>query len=148
MSNTNSKEIVKIAVEAMKDKKASDVKILDISKISVIADYFIIADGNNGNQIQAIVDNIQEKLHEAGVKEPRVEGYNTATWVLLDYNDVIIHIFNKEDRLFYDLDRIWRDGIFLIGKNKYTKTYMFTVMKYNRILITQKPSVFCIISRI
>ena len=110
MSNTNSKEIVKIAVEAMKDKKASDVKILDISKISVIADYFIIADGNNGNQIQAIVDNIQEKLHEAGVKEPGVEGYNTATWVLLDYNDVIIHIFNKEDRLFYDLDRIWRDG--------------------------------------
>ena len=110
MSNTNSKEIVKIAVEAMKDKKASDVKILDISKISVIADYFIIADGNNGNQIQAIVDNIQEKLHEAGVKEPRAEGYNTATWVLLDYNDVIIHIFNKEDRLFYDLDRIWRDG--------------------------------------
>ena len=110
MSNTNSKEIVKIAVEAIKDKKASDVKILDISKISVIADYFIIADGNNGNQIQAIVDNIQEKLHEAGVKEPRVEGYNTATWILLDYNDVIIHIFNKEDRLFYDLDRIWRDG--------------------------------------
>lgn len=110
MSNINAKEIVKTAVDAMLDKKASDVKILDISNISVIADYFIIADGNNANQIQAIVDNIEEKLHEAGVKEPRVEGYNTATWILLDYNDVIIHVFNKDDRLFYDLDRIWRDG--------------------------------------
>lgn len=110
MNNLSSKEIVKIAVDAMLDKKADGVKILDISNISVIADYFIIADGSNSNQIQAIVDNIEEKLHEAGAKEPRVEGYNSATWILLDYNDVIIHIFNKEDRLFYDLDRIWRDG--------------------------------------
>lgn len=110
MNNLDAKEIVKVAVDAMLDKKACDVKILDISSISVIADYFIIADGNNANQIQAIVDNIEEKLHEAGAKDPRVEGYNTATWILLDYEDVIIHIFNRDDRLFYDLDRIWRDG--------------------------------------
>jgi ribosome-associated protein len=110
MSNLNSKQIVKTAVDAMLDKKAGDVKILDISHISVIADYFIIADGENARQIQAIVDNIEEKLAEAGAENPRIEGYNTATWILLDYNDVIIHIFNREDRLFYDLERIWRDG--------------------------------------
>jgi ribosome-associated protein len=110
MSELTSKEIVKIAVDAMLDKKAGDVKVLDISNISVIADYFIIADGSNTNQIQAIVDNIEEKLHEAGADEPRVEGYNTASWILLDYNDVIIHVFNRDDRLYYDLDRIWRDG--------------------------------------
>lgn len=111
MSNINSKEMVQIAVEAMKDKKAEDIRVIDISKISVIADYFVIASGNNNNQVQAIVDNVEEKLHMAGCTEPRVEGYNSASWILLDYNDVIVHVFSRDDRLFYDLERIWRDGV-------------------------------------
>lgn len=108
---TATKEMVKIAVEAMRDKKAENIKVIDISKISVIADYFIITDGKNQKHVQAITDNIEEKLYEQGYENPRVEGYNTANWILLDYNDIIIHVFNTEDRLFYDLERIWRDGI-------------------------------------
>lgn len=109
--NEKAKEMVRIAAEAIKDKKGEDVRIIDISKVSVIADYFIIANGSNVNQVQAIVDNVQEELHKNGYINPRVEGYSTASWILLDYNDVIIHVFSKEDRLFYDLERIWRDGI-------------------------------------
>jgi ribosome-associated protein len=111
MAENKSKEMVKIAVDALKDKKGEDLRIIDISKVSVIADYFIIANGNNVNQVQALVDNVQEQLYKAGYPDPRVEGYRSASWVLLDYNDVIIHVFSKEDRLFYDLERIWRDGI-------------------------------------
>lgn len=109
--NIKAKEIVKIAVAAIKDKKGEDIRIIDISHVTVIADYFIIVSGNNANQVQAIVDNVDEQLHKAGYEEHRVEGYNTASWILMDYNDVIIHVFSKEDRLFYDLERIWRDGI-------------------------------------
>lgn len=111
IDKNNTKEMVKIAVEAMRDKKAEDIKVIDISNISVIADYFIITDGKNQKHVQAITDNIQEKLYEQGYENPRMEGYNTANWILLDYKDIIIHIFNTEDRLFYDLERIWRDGI-------------------------------------
>ncbi|MBQ4284749.1 MAG: ribosome silencing factor [Lachnospira sp.] len=107
----NSKEMLNIAVEAMKDKKAEDIRIIDISKVSVIADYFVIASGNNPNQVKAIVDNIEEKLFKAGCEDPKVEGYNSATWVLLDYKDVVFHVFSADDRRFYDLERIWRDGV-------------------------------------
>lgn len=110
-SGINAKEMVQVAVEAMKDKKAEDIRVIDISKISVIADYFVIASGGNANQVQAIVDNVEEKLHIEGCAEPRVEGYNSASWILLDYNDVIVHVFSRDDRLFYDLERIWRDGV-------------------------------------
>lgn len=111
MADSKSKEMVKAAIEAMKDKKAEDIRVIDISNVSVIADYFIIANGNNPNQVQAIVDNVEEQLYKAGFADPEVEGYNSASWILLDYEDVIIHVFSKEDRLFYNLERIWRDGI-------------------------------------
>lgn len=113
MSNNNlniSKEMVKTAVAALDDKKAEDIRIIDISGVSVIADYFIIANGNNVNQVQALVDNVQEELFKAGYETDKIEGYKTGSWVLLDYNDIIIHVFSKDDRLFYDLERIWRDG--------------------------------------
>ena len=87
-----------------------DIKILDISNVSVMADYFIIASGNNRNQLQAIADNVTEKLHKSGHDLKQVEGYDTANWILMDYGDVIVHIFDKENRLFYDLERIWSDG--------------------------------------
>jgi len=105
-----SQEMAKIAHLAMEDKKAEDIKIIDISKVSVIADYFIIASGNNRNQVQALADNVQEELGKKGVDCKQIEGYQSANWILLDYNDIIVHIFNAEDRLFYDLERIWRDG--------------------------------------
>ena len=98
-------EMAKIAYTALDDKKGEDIQVIDISKVSVLADYFIIANGNSDSQVQALVE---EELHKAGCSVKQREG-NTG-WVLLDFGDVIIHIFDKENRLFYDLERIWRDG--------------------------------------
>lgn len=105
-----SKKMAKTAIAALNDKKAEDIKIIDISKVSVMADYFIIATGSNRNQIQAMIDNVEEKLHKEGYTPKQVEGYETANWILMDYRDIIIHVFDSENRLFYDLERIWRDG--------------------------------------
>ena len=110
MAEKNAKEMVKTAVAALQDKKGEDIRVIDISGVTVIADYFIIASGSNPNQVHALVDNVEEQMYKAGYDDPRVEGYNTASWVLLDYNDVIVHVFSQDDRLFYDLERIWRDG--------------------------------------
>ena len=97
----------------MEDKKAEDIKIIDISHISVIADYFIIAGGSNRNQVQALADHVDESCGKAGHPVKQIEGYDSANWILMDYSDVIVHIFSREDRLFYDLERIWRDGVFI-----------------------------------
>lgn len=105
-----SKELCKIAVEALEDRKAEDIKVIDIRELSPIADFFIIANGNNQNQLQAMQDAADEALYKAGLKVKQVEGNQSSTWILMDYGDIIIHIFSKEDRLFYDLERIWRDG--------------------------------------
>lgn len=106
-----SKELAKIACDALEDKKANDIKVIDISGVSVLADYFIIASGSNRNQVQAMVDSVQEDLlKKAGAEAKQVEGYQTANWILLDYGDIIVHVFDEENRLFYDLERIWRDG--------------------------------------
>ena len=102
--------MAKIAIEALEEKKAEDIKVIDISEVSVIADYFIIAGGSNRSQIQALCDNVEEKLGRAGVPLAQKEGYDTANWILMDFGDVIVHIFDKENRLLYDLERIWMDG--------------------------------------
>ena len=106
----HSKEMVKLAVQALQDKKGEDVKIIDIREVSVLADYFIIASGSNGNQVQAMADNVEEMLGKAGYVSAQIEGYDSANWILMDYKDIIVHVFCREDRLFYDLERIWRDG--------------------------------------
>ncbi len=106
----NSIEIARLALRALEANKAEEIKTIDISEVSVIADYFIIANGTNRSQIQALSDHVEETLGKAGVPLRQIEGYQNANWVLLDFHDVIIHIFDKENRLFYDLERIWRDG--------------------------------------
>ena len=111
------RELTKLMIEALEDKKAEDIRVIVISKVSVIADYFVIASGNNRNQVQALADNVAETCGRVGVAEKQIEGYDSANWILMDYSDVIVHIFSKEDRLFYDLDRIWRDGV-LIEKDQ------------------------------
>ena len=105
-----SKKMARIAVQALEDKKAEDLTILNISGVSVIADYFIIASGSNRNQVQAMADNAEEALGRAGYEPKQIEGYQSANWILMDYKDIILHIFSEEDRSFYDLERIWRDG--------------------------------------
>ena len=103
-----SNDMAKLAVAALEDHKAEDISVIDIREVSPIADYFIIASGNNQNQLQAMRDAADEALYKAGIKVQQVEGNQNSTWILMDYNDIIIHIFSKEDRLFYDLERIWR----------------------------------------
>ena len=110
MENTCARKIAKLAIEALEDKKAEDIRIIDISEVSEVADYFIIANGNNKSQVQALCDNVTEKLGRAGYPLKQSEGYHTANWILLDFGDVIVHVFDKENRLFYNLERIWRDG--------------------------------------
>ena len=91
-----SRKMTELVIDALEEKKAEDITILDISEISVLADYFVIADGNNRNQVQAMADSVEEALGRAGYEPKQIEGYQTANWILMDYKDVIIHVFSKE----------------------------------------------------
>ncbi len=103
-------ELVKKAVDALSDKKAEDISVIDIRNVSTIADYFIIANGFNVNQLGAMQDAVDEAMYKSGVHAKQIEGNRSSTWILMDYQDVIVHLFSKEDRLFYDLEKIWKDG--------------------------------------
>ncbi len=105
-----SRNMAQIAAHALAEKKGEDIRVIDISHISVISDYFVITSGANDSQIQALVDHVEEKLAEAGYQLKQQEGTGSGTWVLMDYGDIIIHIFDKESRSFYNLERIWSDG--------------------------------------
>ena len=91
----NSKELARMACEALEDKKALDVKIIDIEQVSTLADYFIIASGTNRNQVQAMADNVEEVLGRAGYEPKQIEGYQTGNWILMDYRDIVIHVFDE-----------------------------------------------------
>ncbi|MCI8464562.1 MAG: ribosome silencing factor [Lachnospiraceae bacterium] len=108
-----SKKMAAIACKALEEKKGQEVTAIDISGVSCLADYFIIANGENSNQVQAMIDNVEEEMEKAGYHLTQREGYQSARWVLLDYKDIVVHVFSKEDRRFYDLERIWRDGTFV-----------------------------------
>lgn len=105
-----SKLMAKLAYKALDDKKGEDIKVIDISQISVMADYFVIANGTNESQVKALVENVEEELGKAGIEVKQREGYGLGNWVLLDFGEIIVHVFDKENRLFYDLERIWKDG--------------------------------------
>lgn len=111
-----SRKMTEIAYHALDEKLAVNINVIDISNVTSIADYFIIAAGNNPHQVQALADNVTEALGRAGYEPRQIEGYQTARWILLDYRDVVIHIFHTEDRDFYDLERIWRDGKLIDNK--------------------------------
>ncbi len=113
MDKEQAKKSALLAYKALDDKKGEDINIIDISGVSVLADYFIIASGSNRNQVQAMSDNVEEMLGKAGIPCRQIEGYQAGEWILLDFGDIVIHIFSREDRRFYDLERIWRDGKFL-----------------------------------
>ena len=111
------KQMAKHAYKALEDKKGEDIKVIDISEISVLADYFIIANGTNANQVNALVDSVEEELSKVGYDVKQREGYGLGNWVLLDFGDIIVHVFDKENRLFYDLERIWGDGKVVLPEN-------------------------------
>ena len=104
------KDMLKIAFDAVDEKKGNNIKVLDLGELTPIADYFILVTGNNSSQITAIQDNVYKKLGENGYKPSRVEGIRNSTWVLMDYDDIIVHIFSPDDREFYNLDHIWKDA--------------------------------------
>jgi ribosome-associated protein len=102
---------VKLAIHCALDKKADNMVVLDLREIASFAEFFVIASGNNQRQVQAIADEIAEQLKkQLGARVIRTEGYNTAEWVLLDYGDFIVHVFDKNSREFYDLERLWLDA--------------------------------------
>ncbi|MFI3214285.1 MAG: ribosome silencing factor [Eubacteriales bacterium] len=105
-----SEKMVSLALQGLEDKKAEDITIIDISQVSSMADYFVIASGNNKSQIQTMTDSVSDKLGRAGYYTKFKEGYDNANWILLDYQDIIVHIFDQENRNFYNLERIWSDG--------------------------------------
>ena len=106
-------ELVKLAVGALENKKAENITVIDISEVSSIADYFIIADGSNSNQLAAMQDAVDEVFYKNGIHAKQVEGNMHSTWILIDYHNVIVHLFAKEDRQFYNLERLWKDGTIL-----------------------------------
>lgn len=106
----DSSKIAKIAYKALEEKKGEDIKILEIKGISILADYFIIASAGNSSQFQAMIDSVEEELHKEGCNVKHLEGNKNSSWVLMDCGDLVVHIFNQEDRLFYDLERMWSDG--------------------------------------
>ena len=111
MENLNDSKTLAIRIAKILDKKkAQQIRVLKVQDLTVLTDYFVIASASNINQLQALVDNVEEVLYKAGYPCRQKEGNSSSTWVLMDYSDVIIHVFSKEDRLFYDLERIWRDG--------------------------------------
>ncbi len=109
----DTKELAKNIYDALDDKKAMDIQIIDIHEISIIADYFIVASASNQNQLNALQDAVDEKMYKNGHHAAHTEGNRESTWILMDYEDIIVHLFMSEDRLFYNLERIWKDGVFL-----------------------------------
>lgn len=102
---------IRRAARAAEDKKASDLVALDLRKLGAFTDFFLICSGQNQRQVQAIADAIEEGLRSTGVRPNHVEGYERAEWILLDYFDFIIHVFNRETRVFYALERLWGSAV-------------------------------------
>lgn len=107
-------ESISVIVKACDDKKGFDVKILDLRELTSITDYFVIVSGNSTTQVMAIADEVEEKMYEKGYKLIGKEGYREARWILLDYGNIVVHIFHKDERDFYNLERVWADSQELI----------------------------------
>src|SRR4029079_12939350 len=107
------KDLLVLAAKAADDKRAEDMVVLNMQGISPIADYFVICHGNSDKQVQAIAREIKEKAHEQGISVKRLEGFEQAKWVLVDLGDVVVHIFHKDERGYYNLERLWGDAPFV-----------------------------------
>ncbi len=94
----------------LSSKKGKDIKVIEISDVSVLADYIVIATGSSSTQVKALAETVEEKLDEMGISVSHIEGHRSNSWILLDYIDVIVHVFSNEAREYYDLERLWQDG--------------------------------------
>ena len=100
---------VEIVVKALDSKKAYDIKVIKIDDLTILGDYFIIATGSSSTQVKSLADVVDEKMSEKGVEPNHIEG-KTSGWILLDYGDVVIHVFSRDEREFYSLEKLWKDG--------------------------------------
>lgn len=105
-----SQELAEQAVKILDAKKATDLKLIGIHDISVLADYFVVATGTSSTHVKSLADEVEFRLKENGIEPGHVEGYRSNSWILLDYGNVVVHVFTPESRTFYDLDRLWQDG--------------------------------------
>lgn len=103
-------EILKLAVQILDSKKAEDIRVIGIRDLTIIADYFIIAGGTSTTHTRSLADELEFKLKENGIVPKQVQGNNGSNWIVLDYSDIVIHVFYKETRDFYNLERLWKDG--------------------------------------
>lgn len=110
MSGMTANEVIEISVKALDSKRAENIRVIGIRDLTVIADYFVIANGTSTTQTKALADEVEYQLKEKGRTPQRIEGYQGANWIVLDYGDVVVHVFYKETRQFYDLERLWSDG--------------------------------------
>ncbi len=103
-------EKLKTIIKAMDSKLADDIQVIEIGDLTIVADYFVIANGDSTTQTKAIADEVDFQLGQKGIPPLRTEGYSGATWIVLDYGDIVVHVFNKETRNYYNLERLWSDG--------------------------------------
>ena len=106
----NALEAAKVAQAAIEDKLGEDIKVLNLQGLSNIADCFVIASGKNPNQLHAMANEVEQKLYKEGIKMHHSEGYSGGTWILLDFGNLLVHLFSREDREFYGLDHVWGDA--------------------------------------
>ena len=104
------KDLIKVVVEALENKKTEDIKIVKVEGLTTITDYFVIATANSTTQVKAAADEVEFKLKQLGIEPNKIDGYQNAEWIALDYFQVIVHVFNRDTREFYSLEKLWRDG--------------------------------------
>ena len=108
---TDQKEVLKTIVKALDSKRAEDIMAVGIRDLTIIADYFVIANGTSTTQTKALADSVEYELKKLGLEPARTEGYAQANWIILDYGDIIVHVFYKDTRDFYNLEKLWSDGV-------------------------------------
>lgn len=110
MDNISQNEKLSTIVKALDSKRAEDIRVIEIGDLTIVADYFVIANGTSSTQTRALAEEVEFKMSQLGIEPNRTEGYQGATWVVLDYGDIIVHVFYKETRDHYNLERLWSDG--------------------------------------
>lgn len=104
------KELAQKIAQVLDSKKGQDIMIIDIADMTIIADGFVVASGGSTNQTKALCDEVERVMEEEGIERRRLEGYNPGRWIVMDYEDILVHIFHREEREFYNLERLWDDG--------------------------------------
>ena len=110
MAQLEQKQMIETVIKALDSKRAEDIRLIGIKDLTIVADYFVIANGTSSTQTKALADEVEFQLKQKGIEPTRTEGYQGANWIVLDYGDIVVHVFYKETRDFYNLERLWQDG--------------------------------------